>query len=363
MSGMLVHICCSVDSSYYIKKLKEKEPDKRVVGFFYDPNIHPYSEYYLRMLDAKRSCQRLGVEFIEGPYDVEGWLEAVRGFEHEPEKGKRCTVCFDDRLERSAQKAVELGLNEVTTTLLMSPKKDFSTLERVSKSLEKRHGITFVVEDFRKGGGTQEQFALSKEEQNYHQNYCGCLFALNDQRLQQGRSASELYAPIDRSVLPGSIEERIALYEKRMELEERGEPYRILREKFQNYRLLRGYVKWEGEVIPSYFLPYAKLPRVKEKGRVEIIQDGVACLNRENIRIVDLKTFNKIANTRYKDVKELIYSGIGFDAVMAVRAVLVSTPFAYSPLVVVDRVQNGKYEILCDSRFYEDTREFLVTLS
>ena len=152
---MLVHICCSVDSAYFIKKLKEQYPKERIVGFFYDPNIHPYSEYYLRMIDAKRSCDRLGVEFIEGEYDYEGWLEAVRGFEEEPEKGKRCTICFDDRLETSAKKAVELGEETVTTTLLMSPKKDFSTLEKVSHSLEKRYGIRFLVEDFRKGGGTQ----------------------------------------------------------------------------------------------------------------------------------------------------------------------------------------------------------------
>lgn len=361
--GMLVHICCSVDSAYYIRKLKEHYPDKRIVGFFYDPNIHPYSEYYLRMIDAKRSCERLGVEFVEGEYGVEGWLEAVRGFEEEPEKGKRCTVCFDDRLEKSAKKAVELGLDEVSTTLLMSPKKDFSTLEKVSKSLEKRYGIRFIVEDFRKGGGTQAQFALSKEEKNYHQNYCGCLFALNDQRVSQGRLASELISPVDRRVLPGSIEERVAMYEQRLTLEKKGIAYRIVREKFLNYRLLRAYVKTEGTVIPSFFFPGGKLSRKKEKARVDFIRDGIAYLNRDNIRILDLAAFNKRAKTDFVSVFDLIASDLSYDDLLQIKARITESRESFSPIIVIGRIESKRYDVMMESVFYEDTREFLVTLS
>ncbi len=360
---MLVHICCSVDSAYYIRKLKEHYPDKRIVGFFYDPNIHPYSEYYLRMIDARRSCERLGVEFVEGPYDYEGWLEAVRGFEHEPEKGKRCTICFDDRLEASAKKAVELGLETVTTTLLMSPKKDFSTLEKVSRSLEKRYGVRFVVEDFRKGGGTQAQFALSKEEKNYHQNYCGCLFALNDQRQSQGRAASELFSPLGNTVLPGSIEERVRLYEERIILEEQGVPYRIIRERFLNSRLLRGYLKADGEVIPSFFFPGARLVRKKEKARVDFVHRDTTYLSRENIKIIDIAAFNRIAGTKYADVKALVYSPPAYEQLLRIKSAFVSDPAGYAPLIVIDTTGYERYEIFCDSVFYEDTREFLVTLS
>lgn len=360
---MLVHICCSVDSAYYIRKLKEAYPNERIVGFFYDPNIHPYSEYYLRMIDAKRSCERLGVEFIEGAYDYEGWLEAVRGFEGEPEKGKRCTICFDDRLEASAKKAVELGQDSVTTTLLMSPKKDFSTLEKVSHSLEKRYGIRFIVEDFRKGGGTQAQFALSKEEKNYHQNYCGCLFALNDQREDQGRVAGELFSPLGQIVLPGSIEERVRLYEKRMLLEEKGEEYRIIRERFLNSRVLRAYVKADGEVLPSFFFPGAKLPRKKEKARVDFVHRNVTYLNRENIRLINIETFNQAAKCHYANVKALIHSPPEYDTLLAIKAEFLSNPAGYTPLIVLDKVDCQRYEILLDSVFYEDTSEFLVTLS
>ena len=108
---ILVHICCSVDSHFFLQKLQTIYPDKKLVGFFYDPNIHPYSEYYLRYLDVKRSCEILGIELIEGEYDFIKWLEVVKGYEDEPEKGARCSICFDRRLEVSAKKLKRLGLD------------------------------------------------------------------------------------------------------------------------------------------------------------------------------------------------------------------------------------------------------------
>ncbi len=83
---MLVHICCAVDSHFFLQELQQMFPDEKLVGYFYDPNIHPYSEYQLRLLDVKRSCKMLDIELIEGDYNYEGWLESVRGFEDEPEK-------------------------------------------------------------------------------------------------------------------------------------------------------------------------------------------------------------------------------------------------------------------------------------
>ncbi|NPA82006.1 MAG: epoxyqueuosine reductase QueH, partial [Epsilonproteobacteria bacterium] len=127
---MLVHICCSVDSHFFLQKLREKFPNEKLIGFFYDPNIHPYSEYKLRLLDVKRSCEILDIPLIEGEYDFESWLEAVRGYENEPEKGRRCEVCFDRRLEVTALKAKELNENKITTTLLTSPKKSKEQLKK-----------------------------------------------------------------------------------------------------------------------------------------------------------------------------------------------------------------------------------------
>ena len=226
MSKILVHICCSVDSSYFIQELKKLYLNSKIIGFFYDPNIHPYSEYYLRMLDAKRSCKRAGVEFIEGEYDYNFWLNSIRGLENEPEKGKRCEVCFDLRLNVSAKKAKQLGCNIVTTTLLMSPKKDYNTLKAISSTIAKEFGVTFIYPDFRKNGGTNKQFALSKSEQNYHQTYCGCMFGLQKQREFKNTPLIELISPINKTILPNSIEQRVEIFEKRVEYEDKNQKYK-----------------------------------------------------------------------------------------------------------------------------------------
>ena len=135
---LLVHICCAVDSHYFLEKIQEEYPDEKLIGYFYDPNIHPYSEYRLRYLDVEYSCNKLGIPLIEGPYNLEEWLKKVKGMEHLPEKGDRCTVCYDDRLDNSVQKAIELGHDKFTTTLLISPKKSQEKLEIIGNNLFKK---------------------------------------------------------------------------------------------------------------------------------------------------------------------------------------------------------------------------------
>jgi len=135
---VLVHICCAVDSHYFLNRLRKDFPNEKLVGYFYDPNIHPYSEYKLRLLEVKRSCKKLRVELIEGEYDFDSWLKAVEGLELEPEKGKRCNVCFDYRFRESAKMCAKLGLKRFTSTLLTSPKKSISQLRNEGeKGLQK----------------------------------------------------------------------------------------------------------------------------------------------------------------------------------------------------------------------------------
>jgi len=254
---MLVHICCSVDSHYFLQKLQKEYPEEKLTGFFYDPNIHPYSEYYLRLLDVKRSCKMLGIDLIEGDYDVEAWLEAVHGLEHEPEKGSRCGICFDRRFEVSAQKASDIGEKSFTSTLLTSPKKSLTQLKMSGDALAHKKGINFVAPDYRKASGTQEQNILAKEDALYRQDYCGCLFALNIQRDQQDRLADELFVPLSGQIQPESIEERIAMYEKRWTMEEKNIPHKIIKQRFLNWRLQMGLLRVRKEVVPAHFLPYS----------------------------------------------------------------------------------------------------------
>jgi len=357
---ILVHICCSVDSHFFLQKLQKAYPDKKLVGFFYDPNIHPYSEYYLRFLDVKRSCEILDIELIEGEYDFITWLEVVRGYEDEPEKGKRCSVCFDRRLEVSAKYAKKIGAKYLTTTLLTSPKKSIEQLKTSGEKIANKEGVEFITVDFRSGGGTQEQFKIAKDEKLYHQNYCGCIYALSKQREEQKKLLDELISPLNRQILPNSLEERIELYEKRYE---NSKNYEILRENFLNYRLLRAFLKKNGDVIASYILPYSTTKRKFVKFKIEKKIQDIYFANRENIRLISLNKFNQIANKNYKNMKELLYSPPSFTEEVELRNKIDKTLYSLNTILVVEDIdKTAKYELSCEYKLYEDVKENLIFL-
>jgi len=361
---VLVHICCSVDSHFFLQKLATLYPEKKLIGYFYDPNIHPYSEYKLRLMDVQRSCKKLGIELLEGAYDYKGWIDAVRGFEGEPEKGKRCTICFDNRLANTAQKALEIGEDEITTTLLTSPKKSIEQLRDNAKQVADTFGVNVLTPDFRKGGGTNEQFSLAKKAMLYHQNYCGCLYALEVQRENQERLKDELMVPISGQILPSSIEERIKLYEAVNVCENEGQKFILRREKFLNYRLLRAYVKEQkGEIIPSYFIFYSTLSREFTKGKIDSIAEGVGYFNRENILFIDIGKLNNLLKKSYAHVQDLMKNPLSVEEEIIIRSTLSNSSLpTLSPIIIVDKVGEKKYEIYLKSETYPDIRENLVKL-
>lgn len=359
---MLVHICCSVDSHFFLQKLQSEYPHEKLVGFFYDPNIHPYSEYYLRLLDVKRSCSMLGVELIEGPYDTENWLKAVRGLEHEPEKGARCSVCFDRRFDVAAQKAKELGEKTFTSTLLTSPKKSLMQLKQAGDALAQREGIVFVAPDYRKASGTQEQNTMAKQDALYRQDYCGCLYGLTMQREQQNKLSDELFSPISNQIQPESINERIALYEKRRELEEKKIPYRIIKERFLNWRLLSGVLRVRKKVVAAHFLPYSTLKNKFTRGKIEYAINDVHHLSRDEVRFITLETYNVLGGTNYTDIKKLIYSPPPFEAEIRLRSLIAHTPYDLGAILIVDKIPDAKIEIICESKTYSDVKENLIII-
>ncbi len=360
---MLVHICCSVDSHFFLEKLQRDYPQEKLIGFFYDPNIHPYSEYQLRLLDVKRSCKKLGIELLEGEYDFEAWMEAVRGLENEPEKGKRCEVCFDRRFEVSAKKALSLGETKITTTLLVSPLKSQEQLKRSGDAFFKKYGVEFIAYDYRKDGGTQDQSRVTKEEQLYRQDYCGCIYGLTMQREQQDRLMDEMFSPISNKILPASIEERLEMYNYRNELEDQNIAYKIIREKFLNYRQLNfKVVSDKSNVIPAYALSYSTLPRKKAQGVVEFSHNNISYFNREEIKFVTLEFFNSTCNFKYRTVNELIFNPPSFDEELKFRTISTSSNYDLSPIIIVDKIPQTKLTVELDAKIYEDVREKLIIL-
>jgi len=360
---MLVHICCSVDSHFFLEKLQLDFPDEKLTGFFYDPNIHPYSEYQLRLLDVKRSCKKLGIELLEGEYDFENWMQAVRGLEKEPEKGARCEVCFDKRFSVSAQKALSLGEKKITTTLLVSPLKSQEQLKRVGDEFYEKHGVEFIAVDYRSGGGTQDQSRVTKEEQLYRQDYCGCLFGLTMQREQQERLMDEMFSPIFNQTLPASIEERLEMYTKRNELEDNNVEYKIIKQKFLNYRQFNFKVT-EGKrtSLPAYALSYSTLPRKRAQGRIEYEDKSIHYFNREEIKFITLEQFNSVAQTQYKNINELIFNPLTFDEEFKIRNTISDSNYDLTPIIIVEKISDKKLTIELDAKAYEDTREKLIII-
>jgi predicted adenine nucleotide alpha hydrolase (AANH) superfamily ATPase len=340
-----------------LKKLRENLPNEPITGFFYNPNIHPYEEYRLRFLDVQRSCKKYDIKLIEGGYDLDNWLNAVKGLECEKERGKRCEVCFEMRLEVTAKKAKELGEKSITTTLFMSPKKSFEQLKSVSEKVACENGLEVLCLDFRKGGGTSEQFKLSREDRLYHQNYCGCIYALIDQRATKNRIADELMNPIGKEILQGSVTERTKLYEKVRQCECNAEEFKIEKEIFQNYRLLWGRVLENGITIHSYFIGEYEFGGKSLEVEITDIKDGFG-FTQNHALFMSLERFNRIAQTNYNSIKELIYNSISGQQRLKIKSYIGD----YSLIIVLDAIKKTTYKIEAKSISYQDVREVLAIL-
>ncbi len=168
---LLLHTCCAPCLIYPLECL-------RVQGFaptayYYNPNIHPFAEYRLRMQAAEGLAGRLVAKFICPEYQPQEFLRAVCG--NETGK-KRCLACWNLRMERSAEFARSNGFDYFSTTLLVSPYQDQEALKKIGASVAAKTGVKFYDEDFRPGFRKAHERARSQGI--YCQKYCGCIFSL-----------------------------------------------------------------------------------------------------------------------------------------------------------------------------------------
>jgi len=174
---ILLHACCGICSGYPISLLKDMGYSIEV--YFYNPNIYPQEEYQKRLDAEKKLCSYFGCDLIIGNYETDEYYNAVKGFENEPEKGLRCDKCFELRLRKTAQKCVELGINEFTTSMVISPHKNYEKLTKIGKDIAQEYNLQYFSLNFRKNDGFLKTNQISKDLGLYRQNYCGCKFALN----------------------------------------------------------------------------------------------------------------------------------------------------------------------------------------
>jgi len=283
---ILVHICCGVDAVWGLRKIREEFPNAEIKGFFYDPNIHPKEEYELRYIETERVCRDLGIECIKGEYELDKWLEATKGLENEVERGERCSVCHDLRLEETSKLAKELGFNKITSVLMMSPKKDIDVISEIGNKTANKYGVEFLTIDFRKQGGIEKMNKLSKEKELYHQNYCGCLYALFQQR--KGEFVPELVS-FGKGRPAGSREELLFVKEIRLYIESLGLPAHEQEFQFIGWKNINSVLKIDKKAVNHAVLYNSVSIRGILRARIkEVIDNGdkkILKLNKGNAEI------------------------------------------------------------------------------
>ena len=190
---ILLHSCCAPCSGEVMDAMAASGIETTI--FFYNPNIHPRSEYELRKEENIRYAEKLGMGFVDADYDTENWFERVRGLEMEPERGARCTVCFDMRFERTALYAAEHGFDLISSTLGISRWKNMDQINASgTRAAARWDGMNYWTFNWRKQGGAARMIELSKREEFYQQEYCGCIYSLrdtNDWRQENNREKIE----------------------------------------------------------------------------------------------------------------------------------------------------------------------------
>ena len=186
---ILLHSCCAPCSGEVIEAMLASGVELEI--FFYNPNIHPRQEYELRKEENIRFAEKHQIPFVDADYDADNWFARAKGMEHEPERGIRCTACFDMRFERTALYAHEHSFPVMTSCLGISRWKDLDQINASGvRAAAPYEGLTYWTFNWRKGGGSARMLEISKQENFYQQEYCGCVYSLRDTnrwRVSRGR--------------------------------------------------------------------------------------------------------------------------------------------------------------------------------
>lgn len=172
---VLVHACCAPCSSEVINELQK---NAEITIYYYNPNIYPYEEYEKRW----EQFAKLPFDFkkINGYYDENIYLDYVQDVKELKEGSIRCYKCYDFRIQETARYAKEHGYDYFTTTLSISPYKNSKWINELCEKYSQQYDIEFIYSDFKKNEGYKKSIILSKENNLYRQEYCGCRYSLNE---------------------------------------------------------------------------------------------------------------------------------------------------------------------------------------
>ncbi len=171
MMKIFLHICCAPCAIFTVDALREKgfEP----VGFFFNPNIHPYLEYRKRLMAVRQLAKKRQFQLVESDeYDFAAMLKAVLDF---ADKDDRCDLCHKIRLEKTAIEAKKANIDAFTTTLLYSRYQRHDSIRAIAEAIAEKYEVPFIYSDFRIGWS--KGITLSRKMGLYRQQYCGCIFS------------------------------------------------------------------------------------------------------------------------------------------------------------------------------------------
>ena len=174
--SLLLHCCCAPCSSACLERLKDFFD---ITVLYYNPNIED-EEYLRRKTELSRLIKETGwAKEIDCDREKDRYYSAIRGLENEPEGGKRCEVCFELRLEKTAEIAEKLGFDYFTTTLTISPLKNAAILNEIGERASQGKNVKWLYSDFKKREGYLKSIRLSEKYNLYRQDYCGCVYSIN----------------------------------------------------------------------------------------------------------------------------------------------------------------------------------------
>ena len=175
----LLHICCAPCANQCIDVLKADGAE--VTGFWYNPNIHPFTEYR-----SRRNCLRQYAQDIDLPL-LEKNDYALRPFIREVAEDieNRCVKCYEMRLWETARQAAKGGFDCFTSSLFISPYQNHDLVRQVAEEAAAHHGVTFAYRDFRPYFRAGQEKA--RELGFYMQKYCGCVFSEEERYLKRNK--------------------------------------------------------------------------------------------------------------------------------------------------------------------------------
>lgn len=169
MKKVLVHVCCAHCAAYTVEHWRQEGYE--VGGYWYNPNIHPYTEYKSRLASMETLARETDLPLIIADgYDFIEFFRRVVGNEAE-----RCRYCFDLRLAKTAEVAREKGYDAFTTTLLISPHQKHDIIREISDKIAGEKDIEFLYADLRKRYSNSRH--ITKLMDLYRQQYCGCVYS------------------------------------------------------------------------------------------------------------------------------------------------------------------------------------------